>query len=352
MVVWLLVACTDLPPPPAPPWTTGDSASSGDTAPDSASDSGTDSAGDTDGDTAEDTGEPDPWDDPAFWTSTSLLDTFLDLSLTPAQPHFEVRMVEADETWTTFSAPVTIAWSVSSLDLLVLDGGLVLLASIDPLALDDPADAGLSRLYAFLSADGDTWGTTMIEVTGTASGRLTDPSLFVTDEGVVRAVYYSTPEGSTGDPANLPGDHELRVAERDGATFFELPDVVLAAERLVDPVICRGDDAWHAFATQGSGVMHALGDTPDAFEVDDAFQWTGYQVPFCSAEAEGFSVVAQAGGGSGPPSSRRVDAAGVFSPEVLLWPAGDEPFGEDDCTSPVLGTLHGRNLMFCAVGVD
>lgn len=342
-VLALCVACTSASSDRPDGWTDG----AGETGV-TASDTGAD-PGDT-ADTA-DSGEPDPWEDPAFWSSSSYLDELLDLSLAPDEPHFEVRVAEADASWTTFSDLRTVAHSFSSLDLLVLEDGLVLLGGVDARGLSDARLLEPGALFALVSPDGERFGTTVIEVRDEVSRRFTDPALFVTDAGEIRAVYYSTPEDQTMDPAIIPGAHDLRVAVREGAAFRELPDVVFSKEWLVDPVICRADDGWHLFATEQAGVIHATGATPDAFAEDGPFDWSGNQVPHCSPVDGSLTVLAQAGGGGGAPSVRALSADGTFTTSVALWGEDEAPFEATACTSPVRGTFRGRNLLFCAMWV-
>lgn len=251
-----------------------------------------------------------------------------------------------------------LAHNWSSLDLLVWEGRVLILGGSTLSDPDSGVEAPFGTLFALHTLDLETWGSSAWPVEDLDEAMLTDPALVEGPDGRVRAVYYATPE-EYGDlpPDEIPGDHDIRVAVREGGAFVEQPDVIYAREGLIDPSVCVRDGAIHFFATRERTVDHAAG-TDWSLDEDPDWSWTNAQVPFCFQRDGALQVVAQAGGGFGEPQVRSLDAGegdtgihGNWNEPTGFFEGGADPF-DGGCTSPVVGEFLGQWVMFCAVWVD
>ena len=340
---WLVVGCQ--------PICDDDTCADDDVADD---DTGDDDVGDDDtGD--DDTGDDDTgeeWGSEEFWTGSSILDPLLDLSTVPDFPHWEVRVYVSDEWFGVDPEVTTVAHGFSSLDLLALDDGLVVIGAINTADVgDDEGEYRFDHLYALSTANLVDWGTHVFPVHDTASGRLTDAALEKLPDGTIRAIYYSTPMEAEGDPVWIPGDHEIKVAYRDGSEFYEEPDPVYLAEGLADPSSCEYDGTYHFFATEFTTVGHAVGSDEYEYQTDPDFPMVEGQVPFCLVDDGEMYLMVQGGGGMPPPTVLPLEDDGGFGPPEKLWSDQDN-LELGPCTSPVAAYYDDSYVLICAVFVE
>ncbi len=312
-------------------------------------DTGDDDTGD------DDTGDDDSaeWGSNAFWTGSSILDVVLDLDSAPQNSHWEVRAYLSDEGFGVDPEVRIVAHSMSSLDLLALDDGLVVMASVDVQALghETLGEYQYGYLYALSTANLLDWGTHVFPVYDTTSERMTDPALEQLPDGTIRAIYYSTPMEAEGDPVYIPGDHELKVAYREGTEFYEEPDPVYAAEGLADPTSCEYDGVYHVFATQFTTIGHATGESEFEYETDAGFSPPPGQVPYCLSFDDELWLITQGGGGWPPPTAAILQGDGSLGIAEPLW-SDEENLELGPCTSPVLAYYDDTYVVICAVFVD
>jgi len=282
----------------------------------------------------------EPWAEPGFWTASSDLDRIFDLEQAPANAHYQLVMCRSSSGYGQDMRCETIGHTVSTLDLFVLDEGIILLGG---LALEDWGliEQGGNHLYAFTSQDLEHWGTHLWPVKRTASPCLTDASLERLPDGSVRAVYVSHCVGEAEE------NHEVRTARPHGDHWREARKPIFEGPGLLDPATCQHEGIQHLFAT-GKGLVHATGVSPDRYTADQAFYWPDTQVPFCFQHKDQLWVIAQHGGGWGPPELRKLKPDGSFGPAFPLWKEGAYP-ELPSCTSPVGGRYRDEYLLFCAV---
>ncbi len=343
----LLAACT-----PADTGHTG-----GDSQHDSSADSSSDSSSDSQPDSG-DSGSPpvDPF--PGLdYTNSTTLDLILDWDNAPTGPHWQVRLCRSTEWWgrgcDTYFA---IAHGLSSLDLMVTEEGLIIMAVPDfpwlgQMDLDGVEEILWNHFYALTTPDLEHWGTQIWSVEHTDSGRFIDPALSLHEDGTPRVIYYSWPEDAgEEDPALYPGEHMIKRADWDGEGFVEQVEPIYAAETLADPVLCDLGGQAHMFITDSGAISHVTSDDGAvSFTKDEDFVWGGAQVPHCTTQEEPMVIVAQGGGGVSAPVTRTMDEDFVFGEPTQLW--NDEEnlgFFGGSCTSPVFGIFMGEYITLCA----
>ncbi len=307
-------------------------------------DTGDDDIGD------DDTGEG--WGSDAFWTGSSVLDPLLDLDTAPDFPHWEVRMYLSDEWFGLDPEVVTVAHGLSSLDLLALDDGLIIMGAVNTEDVGDTqGEYRWEHMYALSTANLEDFGTHVFPVNDTETGRLTDAALEQLPDGTIRAIYYSTPMDGEGDPVWIPGDHDLKVAYREGSEFYEDPDPVFVAEGLADPSSCEHDGTYHIFATELTTVGHAVAGNEFDYEADPDFPMVEGQVPYCLTLDDELWLFVQGGGGMPPPTVMELGEDGDFGPQEQLW-SDEDNLELGACTSPVAAYYNETYVLFCAVFVD
>jgi hypothetical protein len=273
---------------------------------------------------------------------STVLDRLMDPSYTPGEHGYAVEFCQSDVGWGRDLECRQIARGASTFDLYVTDWGIFLLVGVN-LAAWHLVEEGHARVYALTTPDMEHFGTYLWPIAEAASPMLTDTALDRLPDGRMRVIYVS------GGPF-APGQHSVKAALREGRRWVEQRQPLFTAEGIVDPTSCYHDGVYHLFVT-GSGntrVLHAVGDTPWRYTLDETFEWAGAQVPYCFKEGDGLRVVAQQGGGWAPPAVRTLLKDGTFGPPEPLWEPGAWP-ELTSCTSPVLGRFHGKYLLFCAV---
>ncbi|NOY25370.1 MAG: hypothetical protein GXP62_05810, partial [Oligoflexia bacterium] len=266
----------------------------------------------------------------------------------PTTPHWETWISTSVDGHNYDSPATPLAHTYSSLDLMVWQDHVLIVSGSTEYNPDLGLDAPWESIFVLYSLDLKTWGSGIWPIEDAEFELLTDPALHVADDGGVQVVYYSRSGDSAITPPDLvPGDHDIKMADRSGDTFVERSDRIYADEYLVDPVYCSWDGVNHLFATRDGHVTHAV-QIDGQFVTDESFEWD-QQVPFCFDQDGQHKVIAQAGGGVGEPTVRTLQDDGSFSePEPFF--DGDDPF-DGHCTSPVVGFFQDRWVMLCAVWV-
>ncbi len=313
-----------------------DTAEADDTA-DTADTADTDETGDTN-----DSGDPAvplPWADPTFWTEPGPLAILV--GSRPSAARYAVRIATSVD-GVHYTDAGTIAWGLSSLHVLAVDGGLVLTGMVDPgLVLLSEA-----TVYALATRDLTTFGSVAWPVAEAAEAMTVDAAPYVAADGRLGVVYFGTSEAGV-DPATIPGPHAIRRAWWTEAGLVEEPAPLYSEDGLVDPCVCTLDGTEVLFATVADDGVRVATSTGGPFAaVDNGAALSGNTVPFCRADADGGALVTQLPSDEGPPPAFRWSADGMVTPAGTA--ADANPF-DGPCTSPAILPWQDGWLMVCAI---
>jgi len=312
---------------------------------------------DTDTDTGPDTTQRvDVWDDPAWWLEPGPFAPLLDLSNAPPGPHWEAWVSTSPDlkSWTK-GAP--FAYGFSSLDLLVVEQGIIVGGSLTP---DEKLGimAPFEHYFALHTQDLKTWGSHQFYIENAAELMIIDPSIHETPDGGLQLVYYAS--SLDVDPEKLPDDypnpHAIYMAPWDGEKFVQTDsEPLLQADYVVDPTGCYHDDQHYMLGTRRYGALYfssrAAGDPSAEFQpVSKHQKWGGVQVPYCFTQGDEPLFIAQYGGGYGPPQTLRLDERGDMTPAEALLDL--KQVGYDGCTSPVLGYFDETYFLICVSWIE
>lgn len=289
------------------------------------------------------------WEDPAWWTEPGPLQGLFDLDLSVAS-HWRFWYTTSPdlETW---ADPIVLGHNFSSLDLLQLDEGLILSGSLIP-----NVEAGIhgpfSAMFSLVTTDLETWGSHYIEVEGADElPMIIDPSLHKDQDGGYRMLFFGA--GHDVDPEAMPDDYPNPHAIRTGFIQYDrivVEDLtpIVEGDYVVDPSGCwwhgvhhilgtnRYDDLFHQYRRAGA----------DSFW--DADPWGGVQVPFCFIDEQNdrMGLIAQHGGGHGPPRVRWCNASQECEEQQVLLP--EDKLWNGQCTTPVMAWYQEQYILFCA----
>ncbi|MFH1466975.1 MAG: hypothetical protein ABIO70_21510 [Pseudomonadota bacterium] len=266
----------------------------------------------------------------------------MDPAFEPLAHGYAVVACQSDEGWGEQLACRQIATGASTFDLHITDWGVFLLFGVN-LAQWFLVEEGGQHVYALTTPDLEHFGTYLWPIAETASPMLTDTALERLPDGRMRVIYVS------GGPW-APGTHQVKAALREGRRWVERSAPIFGAEGITDPSACSHKGQHHLFVT-GVGstrVLHAVGETPWNYTLEEDFDWVGAQVPYCFEDEGELRVIAQEGGGWSPPTIRTLREDGSFTPPARLWEPGAYP-ELASCTSPVVGRYRGKYLLFCAI---
>ena len=345
----LASACTDKAATTAPADTPTDTSADTEADADTDADTDADDSGDTEVD------EPDVWEDPAWWTEPGPFAPLLDLSNAPRHPHWEVWYTTSPDmkTWTPATS---IGFNFSSLDLLVLEEGLIIGGSLTP----DPdfnIMAPFEHYFAMVTKDLETWGSHELFIEDAAQPMIIDPSIHRTPDGELQLLFF----GSTMDvdpellPDDYPNPHAIFTAWWDTDRFVQAdPEPMLEADYVVDPSGCYYEDRHYVLGTRRYGELYFaerhIDKSDEYLDVGETAVWSGVQVPYCNVQGEAPLFIAQFGGGYGPPQVRWFDEKGFLAEPVDLLDL--KAVGHDSCTSPVLGHYREEWVLFCATWIE
>ncbi len=282
-----------------------------------------------------------PWAAEGFFDDPGPMEWAFDIDYESEELWWLLRMATSPDgvTWTPQEEP--IAQGLNSLDVLVVGEGIIITALAQSTATR-PLTPG--TIYGIATTDLVHWGGHEWPVGAVAHPNLVDPSIHFRGDGRLGMAYYST-EFSDDDPAETPGQHEIRRAIWEGDAFIEGDTVAYAEEYLADPVVCVLDGEEWLFVTRGgTSVRVARESGVDGFAEADL--WDGQSVPFCRGETDHIDLVAQGLGVTEVPSRANVDASGIEELGVLF---PEQIFPEGNCTSPVIAKFREQWLYFCAV---
>lgn len=304
-------------------------------------------------DTASDTGGPPTytfaWEDPAWWREAGPLQGLFDLSLSVDQPHWRFWYITSPDL-VTWSEPVVLGHNFSSMDLLHLDSGLVLSGSLIP-NVEVGIEGPFSAIFSLVTTDLETWGTHFISVEGADElPMIIDPSIHPDGEGY-RALFFGA--GSDVDPEALPDDypnpHSIRTGwmRGDRVVVDDLTPIV-QGDHIVDPTGCWWQGVHHVLATNKYGDLFHQYRPEGGVDFVDGVDWGGVQVPYCFIDPAGerMGLMAQHGGGHGPPRVRWCDVDQVCGEQEPL--VSEDHLFEGQCTSPVMAYFEGRYVLFCS----
>lgn len=331
MLLWVMLACTRREPyyPPE------------------------DSSAPVDTDVADDSGEAVvayPWEDAAFWTEPGPFAPLLDPTKIPTGPHWETWMFSSPD-GRDWDDGVLVAHSLSSLDLLVLEQGVILGGSTfynEDLGVNAP----LENYFALVSADLKTWGSHLLPVLEATHRQIVDPSLHIDPGGEVRMVFYGAPDDvdPKKNPEEYEGAHPIYTATWTGEGFTQAPEPLLSADALVDPSGCTWQGAHHLLATGERTLFSARADAVGGdYDTHPPEGWSGVQVPYCFIDGDTQQILVQTGGGFGSPAAITRTPGGSFSEPSPIVDIKTLPF--NTCTSPVMGRFQGQYILFCAAWI-
>ena len=288
------------------------------------------------------------------WTGVSEFDIVLDLDSAPTYDHMEVRMCTSTEWWGIDCWDyTTIAHSMSSLDLLVTDDGIIVAGMPDYYDLSQ-MDTWLdtTAIHALSSPNLEHWGTQVFTVADSGNFMNIDPSLSLDENGNPQAVYFGMPEEFHGDPAEYPGDHPIDMASwDDDQGFVQQADPIYEDVELVDPDLRNYEGEDFLFTTCATDICSAKADAHGVFSHDDTFSFPGAQVPHANSDDGDFMVLGQGGGGWPPPVYMIMNEDGSWPDESVQLYSDEENvyFFDGSCTSPVLGYFDGLYVTICSV---
>ena len=305
-----------------------------------------------------DTGIEDPlgsFFDDFEWTGSSDLDIVFDMDAVAGVGHSEVRMCTSPEGWGLGCDEYSIiAHNMSSLDLLVVDDGIIVAGMPEGNNLSSLGVwLDMTQIHALSSPNLEHWGSHIWEVSDSTAFMVVDPALSLDDDNNPRAAYFALPTHYHGDPADYPGDHAIMLATWDGVGFTQQPDPIFEDTSLVDPDLRSFEGVLHLFTTCWGSICHAVGDDSMVFSYDDAFVFGEAQVPHANTVDDQLMVVGQGGGGQPPPRFMIMDKDGSFPAESEQLYTDEEnlSFFGGSCTSPVLGYFDGLYITVCSVQV-
>lgn len=349
----LLLACTAPAETPPAPDTGDDTAAEGDSG-----DTGADTAPDDTGDSGEtgdsgdsgDTGLESyayPWQVPGFWDDPGPLESLFDADPEAAERTYTVRMATSTDGVTWVGSEDVVITDFNSLDLFVVGDEGVILTGLN--ANPDLA-VQMGAVHLIASADLETWASHAWGIPDRHVTNLVDPSLHLRADGTPGLTYYAT-DVFGEDPVWVEGPHEIRRAAWIGHDWAEDDDVAWQEEFLADPIICDIDGQEWLFTTQAAQrIVSARGNGDGTFTSTPEIEWDNRTVPFCRDDgAGGLALYAQSDGSHGLPQQATFDGA-VITELGPIYP--EHLWGEDNCSSVVVGRFREQYVLFCAVGMQ
>ena len=291
--------------------------------------------------------KPYPWsDNPDWWTDPGPIAPRMFPESVPGGI-WDVRMATSTDGVNWEPDPRHIAYGFSSFDLLPTPDGLILTGVIqyienDTVLLEQPS------LLSLVTADLETWGSQRFRISDATRRWTVDGGLRIRPDGLFQAHWFGT--DIEGDPATLPGEHEIYSGSWDGETLVE-DGLIYSRELAADPSVCyRGDQEWLFFTYQGVTIRAAKGNGDGTF-ADTDLEYDFVNVPACVASDEDFRLYAQNRGGGGPPWVVHLNEDATFKSSAQLYTEEQDPFGYNSCTSPQVTFFKGKYVLFCAVMV-
>ncbi len=252
----------------------------------------------------------------------------LDLALTPESGAMNVLhwFTSSDLKRWEYQGPV--AWGVTSLGAHVEEDKLAI-TCIQEVRPPTWLEQQYPKVYGYLF-DGATFTPTDWNINDSETKSYIDPQWYDGE------MWYISPSGYTGDPANAPNT----PIRSEGQTRY-------AAPRISDPSPIYFEGETHVFATQNGSLVHLKG-TPlhPTLDPDEVKHFNGTTVPFAFLHRKQLYLVAQRQfNGRRVPMMSRYTAAKRWTG----WqPLGDIPPNIQACTSPIVGeNPAGGWVMMC-----
>lgn len=283
-----------------------------------------------------------PWDIPGFWENPGPMSPRIG-SQEVAMGQWAVRMATSADGQTWTADPHIIAYGFSSLDLLNTGDGLII-AGVVQFIDGNTVMLEMPSILALTTKDLITWNSARFKLGNATRLWAVDASLRIAPNGQFEAHWYGT--DIEGDPAGLPGEHEVYRGIWDPVQAQIMEDqLVFSREWLADPVMCSvdGQEDWLLYSLDGREVAVA---TPQNGALTDAWQYEFVNVPWCQQGDGQLTVYAQNTGGGGPPWKMAIQADGTMSKE-MVYPV--DIFGDDNCTSPAVTYFQDQYVLLCAV---
>ena len=298
----------------------------------------------------EDTGPLDyAWEDPDWWVEPGPLQGLFDLELSDEAPHWRFWYITSPdlETW---SEPTVLGHNFSSMDLLALDEGLILSGSLIPNP-DEGIEGPFSTLFSLVTTDLETWGTHFFPVEGADElPMIIDPSVHADGDGY-QMLFFAA--GFDVDPEAMPDDYPNPHSIYTGRVGYDRIVVdtlepIVQGNHIVDPSGCWWNGVHHILATNRYDDLFHQYRREEAPHYLDGVDWGGVQVPYCFIDERNdrMGLIAQHGGGHGPPRVRWCDADQQCEEQVAFVP--EENLFDGQCTSPVLAYYNDQYVLFCS----
>lgn len=281
-----------------------------------------------------------PWEDEGFWTEPGPMEHRL-LPSSVNIGDWAVRMATSVDGVNWEADPQVVAYGFSSLDLLVTEGGL-LLAGVVSFIPNDSVLMEQPSVIVLNTSDLKHWGSHRFGIGDASRKWVVDPSLKWTENNGLQATWYGT--DIEGDPAQLPGDHEVFTATW-GESGFVQDSLLYSTEWLADPSLCTLNGERWLWYTYDSAELRVAREGAGGFSYLDQ-RYEQLNVPWCQDAGDHLEVWAQGGSGAGPPWKLTVTPDGKAEKSPVF---SGNLFGQDNCTSPAVGYYQDRYVLFCAV---
>lgn len=289
------------------------------------------------------------WEDASWWSEPGPLHGLFDLELSVSRPHWRFWYITSPdlETW---SDPVVLGHNFSSMDLLHLPEGLILSGSLIP-NIEAGIEGPFGAMFSLVTTDLSTWGTHFLAVEGADElPMIIDPSIHAEVDGY-RMLFFGS--GLDVDPEAMPDDYPNPHYIRTGFVRYDRIVVdslepIVEGDHIVDPTGCWWNGVHHILATNKYGDLFHQYRREGATDFIDGLDWGGVQVPYCFIDEQNdrMGLLAQHGGGHGPPRVRWCDASGECAEQEAL--VSEEELFVGQCTSPVMAWFQDQYVLFCS----
>lgn len=266
-----------------------------------------------------------------LWNTLGCSSNPMQLALEPESGAMNVMHWFTSSDMNSWEYKGPIAWGITSLGVHQLPDNNLAITCIQEVRPPTWYEQRNPKVYGYIF-DGAFFTPTSWEIDDTETKSYIDPQWF---EG---KMWYISPTGYTGDPANAPAT-PIR-SENPGTTHY-------AAPKISDPTIVRYQDEVHVFATQNGSLLHLTG-TPlkKIVDAESTKQFNGSTVPFAFVVEDNLYLLSQRQmNGKRYPMISKSTGKNRWSP----WkPITELPESISACTSPVIGANPlGGWVMMC-----
>ena len=254
---------------------------------------------------------------PIFWASLlACTQNPLELALTPESGAMNVMHWFSSPDMKTWSYQGPVAWGVTSLGAHTQNDKLAI-TCIQEVRPPSWMEQQFPRVYGYLF-DGSEFTPTSWSINDPDTRSYIDPQWYDGE------MWYISPSGYTGDPANAPNT----PIRSEGQTRYSAP-------KISDPSPVYYNDQTHIFATKNGALVHLMG-TPlqPILDPEEVKHFNGTTVPFAFVDNQQLFLVAQR-----QFNGRRIPMISRYT-NTKKWtgwkPIADIPPSIQACTSPIV----------------